>query len=214
LREKVALHAENGRSVQGCCVHEPQHAVHVATAAATAAAADAKPINSQERQPALVKRREDVHPGLKGFHVRGHRHDPAHSSHFWKQASACCYASPAVDKGGSNACERLRRACAVARQGEKSRHRRRICSYANGIGSTCSSSVRKISDNYLQQAVGAPSEDNRVTETCARANDRSAASIATAVARSVSVIPNSRREECVGRRPYLRRELWGFCAQA
>jgi hypothetical protein len=40
-----------------------------------------------------------------------------------------------------------------------------------------------------------------VSATCARANGRSAASIATAAARSVSVMPNSRRDECVGSRP-------------
>jgi hypothetical protein len=47
----------------------------------------------------------------------------------------------------------------------------------------------------------APSDDSRVRATCARAKGLRAASIATAVERSVSVVPNSRRDECVGRRP-------------
>ncbi len=46
-----------------------------------------------------------------------------------------------------------------------------------------------------------PSDDSRVSATRARENGRNAASIATATERSVSVMPNSRREECVGKRP-------------
>ena len=123
-----------------------------------------------------------------------------HTRHISGHKPQSGFAAPAVDEGGGGTCERLRGVRAIARQGKKSRHCRRIGCDTNWIGASCCSSVREIGNNHLQQA-GAPSEDSSVTDTCARANDRSAASIATAVARSVSVMPNSRRDECVGRRP-------------
>jgi hypothetical protein len=123
-----------------------------------------------------------------------------HTRHMSGHEPQSGFASPAVDEGGGGTCERLRGVRAVARQGKKSRHCRRIGCDANWIRAACCSSGREISNKQLQQA-GAPSEDSSVTDTCARANERSAASIATAAARSVSVMPNSRRDECVGRRP-------------
>ncbi len=112
LREEVALHAEDGLRVQGCCLGQLQHTLHVAAAAA----ADTKTIDLQARQPLLVERCENV-PKPKCYTLF---EVLSHSSTHMRALSVCAcegtgttlkrvkfvgevlrLASPAVDHGGS-----------------------------------------------------------------------------------------------------------------